>query len=68
MADKTGGAHSPNYAHRERPDYEEEEDVYSEGESVMTLVAREGGHGHTHEEDEDERLDSQDLKPPSLKT
>lgn len=62
MADKTGGAHSPNFAHRERPEnYEEEEDVYSEGESVMTLVAREGGPGHTHEEDEDERLDSQDL-------
>lgn len=62
MADKTGGSHSPNYAHRERPEnYEEEEDVYSEGESVTTLVAREGGPGHTHEEDEDERLDSQDL-------
>ncbi|KAI0342627.1 hypothetical protein BDW22DRAFT_1357078 [Trametopsis cervina] len=62
MADRTGGTHSSNYVHRERPEnYEEEEDVYSEGEGVTTLVARAGGPGHTHEEDEDERLDLQDL-------
>ncbi|KAI0696932.1 hypothetical protein BC835DRAFT_1271180 [Cytidiella melzeri] len=62
MSDRTGGTHSPNYTHRERPEnYEEDEDVYSEGESINSLVAREGGPGHTHEEDEDERLDLQDL-------
>ncbi len=62
MADRTGGTHSPNYIHRERPEnYEEEEDVYSEGEDIHSLTARSGGPGHTHEEDEDERLDMQDL-------
>lgn len=62
MADRTGGSHSPNYTHRERPEnYDEDEDVYSEGEDVVSLTARSGGPGHTHEEDEDERLDMQDL-------
>lgn len=62
MADRTGGTHSPNYVHRERPEnYEEDEDVYSEGEDITSLTARAGGPGHTHEEDEDERLDLQDL-------
>ena len=62
MADRTGGMHSPNYAHRDRPEnYEEEEDVFSEGEDINSLTARAGGPGHTHEEDEDERLDMQDL-------
>lgn len=62
MADRTGGTHSPNYIHRERPEnYEEDEDVFSEGEDISSLTARAGGPGHTHEEDEDERLDMQDL-------
>jgi hypothetical protein len=62
MADRTGGTHSPNYVHRERPEnYEEDEDVFSEGEDIHALTARAGGPGHTHEEDEDERLDMQDL-------
>ncbi|GJE89954.1 hypothetical protein PsYK624_060680 [Phanerochaete sordida] len=62
MADRTGGTHAPNYVHRERPEnYEEDEDVFSEGEDISSLTARSGGPGHTHEEDEDERLDMQDL-------
>lgn len=62
MADRTGGTHSPNYLHRERPEnYEEDEDAFSEGEDIVSLTARAGGPGHTHEEDEDERLDMQDL-------
>lgn len=62
MADRTGGLHSPNYVHRERPEnYEEDEDIFSEGEDTSSLTARSGGPGHTHEEDEDERLDMQDL-------
>lgn len=62
MADRTGGTHSPNYTHRERPEnYEEDEDLFSEGEDISSLTARSGGPGHTHEEDEDERLDMQDL-------
>lgn len=62
MTDRTGGPVSPNYAHRERPEnYEEEDEVYSDGEDINTLVARSGGPGHTHEEDDDERLGMQDL-------
>lgn len=62
MTDRTGGPLSSNYVHRERPEgYEEEEEAYSDGEDITTLVARAGGPGHTHEEDDDERLDMQDL-------
>ncbi|EMD33876.1 hypothetical protein CERSUDRAFT_117402 [Gelatoporia subvermispora B] len=62
MTDRTGGPPSSNYAHRERPEnYEEEEEVYSDGEDVATLTARSGGPGHTHEDAEDERLERQDL-------
>lgn len=62
MTDRTGGPPSNNFAHRERPEnYEEDEEVYSDGEDITTLVARAGGPGHTHAEDEDERLDMQDL-------
>ncbi|KAI0077091.1 hypothetical protein K474DRAFT_1643936 [Panus rudis PR-1116 ss-1] len=62
MTDRTGGPTSSNYTHRERPEnYEEDEEVYSEGEDITSLVARSGGPGHTHEADEDERLDAQDL-------
>ncbi|THH31505.1 hypothetical protein EUX98_g2682 [Antrodiella citrinella] len=62
MSDRTGGLQSSNHAHRERPEnYEEEDELDSDGEDVFSLVARAGGPGHTHEEDEDERLDMQDL-------
>ncbi|KAI0789965.1 hypothetical protein C8Q75DRAFT_793068 [Abortiporus biennis] len=62
MTDRTGGPSSTNHVHRDRPEnYEEEEEVYSDGEDVSALVARAGGPGHTHEEDDDERLESQDL-------
>ncbi|TCD63737.1 hypothetical protein EIP91_004988 [Steccherinum ochraceum] len=62
MTDRTGGAQASNYTHRERPEnFEEEDEVDSDGEDIFSLVARAGGPGHTHEEDEDERLDMQDL-------
>ncbi|KAH9942740.1 hypothetical protein B0H21DRAFT_696102 [Amylocystis lapponica] len=62
MTDRTGGPSSANYAHRERPEnYEEDEEVISEGEDVVTLTARAGGPGHPHSDEEDERLDMQDL-------
>ncbi|KAH9831635.1 uncharacterized protein C8Q71DRAFT_781736 [Rhodofomes roseus] len=62
MTDRTGGPSSSNYAHRARPEnYEETEEVYSDGEEVTHLQARAGGPGHTHGEEEDERFDMQDL-------
>ncbi|OSX57688.1 hypothetical protein POSPLADRAFT_1071598 [Postia placenta MAD-698-R-SB12] len=62
MTDRTGGPSTANYAHRERPEsYEEDEEVYSDGEDVSPLTARAGGPGHTHGDEEDERLDMQDL-------
>ncbi|RDX57180.1 hypothetical protein OH76DRAFT_1334876 [Lentinus brumalis] len=62
MTDRTGGSSSSNYQHRERPEnYEEEEEVYSDGEDYRVLSAREGGPDHTHGEDEEDRLDRQDL-------
>ena len=62
MSDRTGGSSSPNYAHRERPEnFEEDEEVFSEGEDVRVLGAREGGPEHTHGDDEDSRLERQDL-------
>ncbi|KAF9804647.1 hypothetical protein IEO21_09315 [Rhodonia placenta] len=62
MTDRTGGPSTANYAHRERPEsYEEDEELYSDGEDVSPLTARAGGPGHTHGDEEDERLDMQDL-------
>ncbi|KAH9945110.1 uncharacterized protein BXZ73DRAFT_86668 [Epithele typhae] len=62
MIDRTGGPSSANYAHRERPEnFEEEEEVYSDGEDVRVLSAREGGPEHTHSEDEEEWLERQEL-------
>ena len=62
MTDRTGGPTAPNHAHRARPEnYEEDEEVYSDGEDVTHLQARAGGPAHTHGEEEDERLDMQDL-------
>ncbi|KAI0359770.1 hypothetical protein OH77DRAFT_1393979 [Trametes cingulata] len=62
MTDRTGGPSAANYAHRERPEnYEEEEELYSEGEDIYVLRAREGGPEHTHGDDEEDRLEMQDL-------
>ncbi|PCH42113.1 hypothetical protein WOLCODRAFT_163530 [Wolfiporia cocos MD-104 SS10] len=63
MTDRTGGPTSSNYGHRERPEnYEEAEELWSDGEDVAVLTARAGGPGHTHGDEEDERLEQQDLK------
>ncbi|KIK94812.1 hypothetical protein PAXRUDRAFT_425596 [Paxillus rubicundulus Ve08.2h10] len=63
MTDLTGGPSSPNYCFRERPEqYEEEEEIGSDGESIGSLKAREAaGPGHTHSEDEDARMQKQNL-------
>ena len=56
MTDRTGGPTAPNHAHRARPEnYEEDEEVYSDGEDVTHLQARAGGPAHTHGEEEDEQ-------------
>ena len=58
MTDRTGGPSSRNYAHRRRPEnYEEEDDLGSEGECVGILKARSGAGN----DEEDERLRRQDL-------
>ncbi|KIJ14427.1 hypothetical protein PAXINDRAFT_176761 [Paxillus involutus ATCC 200175] len=63
MTDLTGGPLSPNYCFRERPEqYEEEEEIGSDGESIETLKARgAAGPGHAHSEDEDARMQGQNL-------
>ncbi|KAF8145414.1 hypothetical protein K438DRAFT_1991820 [Mycena galopus ATCC 62051] len=62
MTDRTGGPGTPQYLHRHRPEnYEEEDDVGSDGEDAVTLKARAGDPGRPHNDDEDERLRSQDL-------
>lgn len=62
MTDRTGGPGTPQFAHRNRPEnYEEEDDVGSDGEDAVTLKARAGDPGRPHNDDEDERLRSQDL-------
>lgn len=59
MTDRTGGPSSFNYAYRERPEqYEEDEEVVSDGEDASVLEAREGG---TRHDDEEERKHRQDL-------
>ena len=43
MTDRTGGSSSPNYIHRERPEnFEEEDEVVSDGECVSVLRHRSG--------------------------
>lgn len=43
MTDRTGGSSSPNYVHRERPEnFEEEDEVGSDGECVSVLRHRSG--------------------------
>ncbi|KAJ7238556.1 hypothetical protein B0H12DRAFT_90290 [Mycena haematopus] len=62
MTDRTGGPGTLQYQHRHRPEnYEEEDDVGSDGEDAVTLKARAGDPGRPHNDDEDERLRSQDL-------
>ncbi|KAJ6545046.1 hypothetical protein DFH09DRAFT_1172538 [Mycena vulgaris] len=62
MTDRTGGPGAAPYAHRHRPEnYEEEDDVGSDGEDAVTLKARAGDPGRPHNDDEDERLRTQDL-------
>ncbi|KAJ7285367.1 hypothetical protein C8J57DRAFT_1709586 [Mycena rebaudengoi] len=62
MTDRTGGPGMPNYVHRHRPEnYEEEDDIGSDGEDAVTLKARAGDPGRPHNDDEDERLRTQDL-------
>ncbi|KAL4074847.1 hypothetical protein V8B97DRAFT_2089341 [Scleroderma yunnanense] len=62
MSDHTGGPSSPNYAYRERPEqYEEDEEVVSEGEDANMLSAREGGPSGARLDDEEERRQRQDL-------
>lgn len=60
MTDRTGGSSSPNYIHRERPEnFEEEDEVPSDGECVSVLRHRSGW----SMDNEDARLG---LKDPQL--
>ncbi|KAH7884802.1 hypothetical protein F5I97DRAFT_1929631 [Phlebopus sp. FC_14] len=62
MTDRTGGPSSSIYCHRERPEqYEEDDEVASDGEDVAALKSREGGPDHTHNDDEDDRRQKQNL-------
>ena len=59
MTDHTGGPSAPNYVHRERPEnYEEDEELSSDGEDVHMLDARDGDINNA---DEDNRISCQDL-------
>lgn len=62
MTDRTGGPSSPNYTHRRRPEnYDEEEEVLSEGEDLLFLKSRSGWPGPTHDDDDADHLSKQDL-------
>lgn len=62
MTDRTGGPSSPNYTHRRRPEnYDEEEEVLSEGEDILFLKTRSGWPGPTHDDDDADHLSKQDL-------
>ncbi|KAL0953157.1 hypothetical protein HGRIS_004420 [Hohenbuehelia grisea] len=65
MTDRTGGPSSLHYAHRQRPEnYEEDDEVGSEGEEADYLKTRAGDStqsGHPPRDDEDERIRKQDL-------
>ncbi|TFK27952.1 hypothetical protein FA15DRAFT_665966 [Coprinopsis marcescibilis] len=61
MTDRTGGPSSSNYTHRTRPEnYEEEEEIGSEGEDSTVLKAR-GAVGGSNDRSEEARLIKQDL-------
>ena len=60
MTDRTGGVSSLNHLHRRRPEnYEEDEEVGSDGENVAHLKARVGDPDNG--DDEELRLQAQDL-------
>jgi len=60
MTDRTGGSSSPNYIHRERPEnFEEEDEIASDGECVSILRHRSGWSA----DEEDARLA---VKDPQL--
>lgn len=62
MTDRTGGPSSENYAHRQRPEnFEEEEEVQSDGEDFFALHGRAGAPGPLRNDDEEERASKQDL-------
>ncbi|KAF9447400.1 hypothetical protein P691DRAFT_760802 [Macrolepiota fuliginosa MF-IS2] len=62
MTDRTGGPSSPNYTHRRRPEnYDEEDEVLSEGEDLLFLQSRSGWPGPTHDDDDADHLSKQDL-------
>ncbi|THU86515.1 hypothetical protein K435DRAFT_970239 [Dendrothele bispora CBS 962.96] len=62
MTDRTGGPSSPNYTHRTRPEnYEEEDQVSSDGEDAVVLTSRIAWPGHPHDDPEETRIASQDL-------
>ncbi|KAH0833494.1 hypothetical protein J3R83DRAFT_12619 [Lanmaoa asiatica] len=62
MTDRTGGPSSSHFCFRERPEqYDEEDEVSSDGEDVDQLKARAAGHGGSDNEDEDTRMQKQDF-------
>jgi hypothetical protein len=62
MTDRTGGASSPRYAHRERPEnFEEDDEEQSEGETESVLRGRMGRPGRLRPDEEEERANKQDL-------
>ncbi|KAJ3563820.1 hypothetical protein NP233_g8690 [Leucocoprinus birnbaumii] len=62
MTDRTGGPSSRNYTHRRRPEnYDEEDEVLSEGEDLLFLKTRTGWPGPTHDDDDADHLSKQDL-------
>ncbi|KAG7451376.1 uncharacterized protein BT62DRAFT_927075 [Guyanagaster necrorhizus] len=63
MTDRTGGPRSTNYIHRRRPEnFEEEEELGSDGEDVVMLKTRAAGRHHDPLSDvEEEQLRTQDL-------
>lgn len=62
MTDRTGGPSSPHFRFRERPEqYDEEDEVSSDGEDIYQLKARAAGHGDSNNEDEDTRMQKQDF-------
>ena len=62
MTDRTGGPSSPHFRFRERPEqYDEEDEISSDGEEVDQLKSRGTGHGDAHSEDDDTRMQKQDF-------